>query len=531
MVLSKQERKASGPIHSVSRRIAWLIIAINVLALDAGSSTLADDESIVLTPPGFGRPGLAKTASGADCGRVHITVRDRATNQLTPCRINVVGPDGDFYQPAPNRLSPYSLTGEWPKTGKGNRPGKGPFRYMGRSFYTTGETDVVVPAGTVRIEVWKGFQYQPLVRNVTIAAGQTIPVSVELARTTPMTAAGYYPGDPHLHFPRKSTDDDQIILDLLEAEDIQFGSVLAYNEPAGPYTGLMEAMDSPQLLGLGKSSVNRRGPISIASGQEYRSSTYGHLNLFWREDLVLNGQKANADNWPLYGQLSRETMQSGGFAVYAHGGYSQAIHADFAQKHVSAVELLQFGVYRGIELSGWYDILNVGYRFPCVGASDYPACRKLGDCQTYVTMDEQGGFAAWLKGAAEGRSFVTTGPLLLLEVDGERPGGIIRTTGTGPHAFRVKVRVKSHVAPVDAVQIIALGKVVFEQAVPADHRLGEWVELDRTIEAEHLFMDRGPGIRVGASRPLPDAGAHTRPGLSRHRRERPRLAARSLWAV
>ena len=112
---------------------------------------------------------------------------------------------------------------------------------------------------------------------------------------------------------------------------------------------------------------------------------------------------------------------------------SQAIHADFVQKHVSAVELLQFGVYRGIELSGWYDILNVGYRFPCVGASDYPACRTLGDCQTYVALNDQDGFAGWLKGAAEGRSFVTTGPLLLLEVDGERPGGIIRAAGTGPH--------------------------------------------------------------------------------------------------
>ena len=73
-------------------------------------------------------------------------------------------------------------------------------------------------------------------------------------------------------------------------------------------------------------------------------------------------------------------------------GYSQAIYADFVQKQCSAVELLQFGVYRGIELAGWYDILNIGYRFPCVGASDYPACRKLGDCQTYVWLDGPEGF-------------------------------------------------------------------------------------------------------------------------------------------
>src|SRR5262249_24623824 len=159
------------------------------------------------------------------------------------------------------------------------------------------------------------------------------------------------------------------ILGLLESEDIQFGSILAYNEPPGPYSGSMEAMASPQLLRLGHSSLRNRGQTWIASGQEYRSTTYGHLNLYWRNKLVLKNQKVNADNWPLYGELGRETIVAGGFAVYAHGGYSQAILADFVQKRSSAVELLQFGVYRGIGLEGWYDILNIGYRLPCVGAS------------------------------------------------------------------------------------------------------------------------------------------------------------------
>ena len=111
------------------------------------------------------------------------------------------GPTETFISRPTNRLSPYSLTGQWPETGKGNRQGKGPFRYLGRFFYTTGETEVVVPAGRVRIEVWKGFEYQPLVRNVMVAAGETVPVSLELERATPMAAMGYYSGDLHLHFP------------------------------------------------------------------------------------------------------------------------------------------------------------------------------------------------------------------------------------------------------------------------------------------------------------------------------------------
>jgi len=394
-----------------------------------------------MTPSGFARPGLPKIASGGNTARLRIIIRDRTTGLPTACRLNVVGPDGNFYQPAPNRLSPYSLIGQWPKTGKGNREGKSPIRYLGRFFYATGEVEVAVPCGLLRIEVWKGFEYQPVVKRVNVADGhQPDPVRIDLEHTVPMDSLGYYSGDLHLHFPRKTEADDQLIFDLLDAEDIHFGSVLAYNEPPGAYTGLMDTMAAPQFRGLGRVSARRRGAIWIASGQEYRSTTYGHLNLYWRDALVLNGQKTDADNWPLYGQLGRETKRGGGYAVYAHGGYAQAIYSDFVQQNIDAVELLQFGIYRGIELAGWYQILNVGYRFPCTGASDYPACRKLGDCLTYVYSKGQPDLAGWLKGMAEGRSFVTTGPLLLLEVDGESPGNTIHKTGTGPHRLQVRIR-------------------------------------------------------------------------------------------
>ena len=224
----------------------------------------------------------------------------------------------------------------------------------------------------------------------------------------------------------------------------------------------------------------------------------------------MKGQKANANNWPLYGQLGRDTVGLGGFALYAHGGYSQAICADFVQRNINAVELLQFGVYRGIELAGWYDILNIGYRFPCLGSSDYPACRTLGDCRTYVHLQDKPGFAEWLKSAAEGRSFVTTGPLLLLDVDGERPGGIIRKTSGGSHQVRARARVTSEVAAVQFVQLIVNGKIVHEYAVPAGKGLGNWIELDHSFELSRSswIAARAFGRAPSGS---PDAEAHTNP--------------------
>ena len=87
---------------------------------------------------------------------------------------------------------------------------------------------------------------------------------------------------------------------------------------------------------------------------------------------MLKGQKTNANNWPLYSTLARETKNLGGIAIYAHGGYAQAIYGDFVRRNVSAVEMLQFGTYRGIELADWYHILNISYRFPCLGGKRLP---------------------------------------------------------------------------------------------------------------------------------------------------------------
>ena len=83
------------------------------------------------------------------------------------------------------------------------------------------------------------------------------------------------------------------------------------------------------------------------------------------------------------GTSASRSREAGGISFYAHGGYAQEIYADIVQGNVDGVELLQFGVYRGIGLTEWYHMLNAGFRVPANGASDYPACRKLGDCKTY----------------------------------------------------------------------------------------------------------------------------------------------------
>ncbi|MDR3637486.1 MAG: CehA/McbA family metallohydrolase [Isosphaeraceae bacterium] len=469
----------------------------------------AADEALIFTPPGFDKPGVPAQVAGADAAHLTLVVKDAPTGKPTPCRVNVIGPDGNYYEPKDNPLKPYSMTGQFPK-GWGNRPEKAPIRYFGRFFYCAGEADVAVPAGPVRIEVWKGLEYRPVSMVVTLEKGAAQRVEMILRPEAPMAALSYYSGDAHLHFPRESDADDRRIFDLLDAEGVRYGTTLAYNEPAGPYTGAMDKLASPQRRGLGKASIRSRGDTQLISGQEYRNATYGHMNLFLLDELVRKGESLNANNWPLYGDIARRARSAGGVSFYAHGGYAQEIYADVVQDNIDAVELLQFGVYRGIGLSDWYRMLNCGFRIPTVGACDFPACRKLADCITYVHADQAPGVEGWLRGATAGRSFVTTGPLLLLEVDGQKPGDRIAKSGPGPHRVRARVRVRSEVTPVTNVQVVVNGRVLAEKVVSATEGQGEWVELSQPVA-----LDRSGWIAARAfslSRlGTPDAESHTNP--------------------
>jgi hypothetical protein len=83
-----------------------------------------------------------------------------------------------------------------------------------------------------------------------------------------------------------------------------------------------------------------------------------------------------------------------------------------------------------------------------------------------------------------GRTFFSTGPLLLLQVDGREPGDEIALAEDASSSMRAKIEVVS-IAPVDAVEILVNGEVVrtipvsdplrvnFEGSI--DVPLGGWV--------------------------------------------------------
>src|SRR5262249_49899929 len=137
------------------------------------------------------------------------------------------------------------------------------------------------------------------------------------------------------------------------------------------------------------------------------------------------------------------------------------------------------------------------------------ACRMLSDAKTYVYADGRPTTEQWLAGMAKGKSFFTSGPVLLVEVDGQKPGAIIDKQGAVAR-IKVRIRVRSEVAPGTNVQLVANGRIVDQLKLPANQGKGSWIDREREIE---LPESAWIAARAFSLSPLgtPDAEAHTNP--------------------
>jgi hypothetical protein len=109
----------------------------------------------------------------------------------------------------------------------------------------------------------------------------------------------------------------------------------------------------------------------------------------------------------------------------------------------------------------WYRYLNLGYRLPIVAGTDKMSAEvPIGAVRAYVHLltDEPLTFDGWAAAVRAGRTFVTSGPVLELTVDGHEPGDVIRL----PSAGRVEIVARARAAqPVIAeLDLVVNGRVV-----------------------------------------------------------------------
>jgi hypothetical protein len=289
-----------------------------------------------------------------------------------------------------------------------------------------------------------------------------VELEAALERWIDMAALGWYAGDTHIHMERTGSNDDTL-LTITSARDIRYAYLLSMNTRG--YDRGRQYESWLQAPGLAETGQAKAGDYHLSSGQEYRTSTLGHVTVIMGKEYVPGvGLTEDVDLGPSLAVIADQVHALEGFIGLAHGGYNrQEADGLLLAGKMDFLELLQFGGYRSLGLDGWYDFLNIGYRLPIVGACDYPYTRELGSEITYAWCDGTPDPRRFAEAVSLGKSFASSGPMIFLSVAGHPPGDIISLDAEADTTLEVSVRVASVNYLVRYLELIVNGWVVVRE--------------------------------------------------------------------
>ncbi len=374
---------------------------------------------------------IADPLSAAEStGTLRLTIRDAATGEPVPARVEVRGADG-AYHVAEDALR---YTGDCSMS----EPGSGivdeaaslaPFADRVRldnpytrsaQFYSSGTSSVRMPAGSAKVRVFKGPEYAVSVETVDVPSGATTEREIRLTRWINMPERGWYSADDHLHIARPTTDANPLVSKIMQAEDIHVANLLQM--------GKVKDFTIAEQYAHGPKGHYQEGHYILAAGQENpRTHFLGHT-------ITLGAAAAHHDpeNYLLYRLLWQATAKEGALHGYAHAVWPHGSLLD-PQNGIAVVaphdllhfvEVLQFN-RNGYE--SWYDLLSLGFRITPTAGTDYPCGGQLipGHERFYARVEGPLTYAKWLESVRRGRTFVTTGPVVEFRVGGQELGSEI----------------------------------------------------------------------------------------------------------
>jgi len=458
--LTYGEFDATAPRWSPdARRIAYV-------SNEGGNTSLW----IVDVPGGKRTRVEARTRAYAEpVGRLVLTVVDSATRRPTPARVSVAAASTE--SDAGRSFAPDDA---WRHADEARVRGEQRFEYG--YFHTAGRDTVTVPAGRMIVDVWRGPEYRPARREVTVAAGETRELRVPLARLSDMPSKGWWGGDLHVHMNYGGAyRNTPAHLSLqARAEGLHVVENLVVNkEQRIPDIAYWRPDPDP---------VSTREFV-LAYGQEFHTGFWGHAGLLGLGDHYLLPDYAGypgtalASLFPTNAAVADLAHAQGGLMGYVHpfdfrpdlsrveSGMPYELPVDVALGKVDYMEVMGYSDHL-ITSEVWYRLLNCGFRVPAGAGTDaFPNFASLrgppGLVRVYARAGAGGGtldHRRWLAAIRAGRTFVTNAPLLEFTLGGRQIGDEIRLPN-GHQELRAHVRLRSPV-PVDHLEVIGNGRVV-----------------------------------------------------------------------
>jgi hypothetical protein len=402
--------------------------------------------------------GLAFTLTGSPTARAESlrgTVVDQATGKPLAARIYIRSAEGKWHfaasaDPA-GKAVPYDIQ-------------RGPQSFERHTALSAHGFTADLPPGTYTLTAERGKEYLPA--ETTVEIGDA-PASVELKlrRWINLAERGWYSGDTHVHRTLHELPTAMLADDVNVALPLTYWVTKSATPPAQGDKNLPPV--EPKLIEVSPQHViwplNTEYEIFTVGGKQHTLGAVfglGHKTVLERgappvrpiaEQVHREGGLLDLDkhNWPwsmalvpvmnvdLYELANNHHWRTDFFFRQFGEGVPAYMKIGHDPAGLDERDWTEFG------FQNYYALLNCGFRLmPTAGTASGVHPVPLGWGRVYVHCPEGFSYENWMKGLAEGRSFVTTGPLLLITVDGETAKSRFEQT-EGTHTYDVRMEMRS----------------------------------------------------------------------------------------
>lgn len=346
-----------------------------------------------------------------------------------------------------------------------------------RPFFHGHDLTLTVPAEPLTVACARGLEFERVELEVTPAAGKTRVVECDPGRLFDPAAAGWYGGDLHIHM-NYSGD---MVCTPGDAARMQLGEGLHVANLVAANSQTSLVYDRELLEGTAGADLPwSTGEAVARAGVEYRNDLLGHVHALGPTAPPGRYQTGHArsgspEDWPP-NKVACEELQGLGAAVgYAHPSFTpfpedwstdrffgfprsveaRELVADAALGVVDSVEVISpFSDEGAVFL--YHRLLSCGLRLAATAGTDTflslshmdVASNPPGWGRVYANLGGQRLSVDAFKAAIRaGRTVVTNGPWLTLEINGQGPGAVldladgdrleVRATAQGPGAERL----------------------------------------------------------------------------------------------
>ena len=383
--------------------------------------------------------------------RLRLDVLDAESEKHLPCRVYLQGSDGSWhFTKSTGQPVEYRKQKDW-----------NPASVEMHTTHAACPISASLAPGRYRVVVERGKEYFPETREVNIE-NKDVQLEIRLRRWINMAELGWYSGDTHVH--RTLAE----LPNLLLAEDLNVAFPLTCwvtDAFASPMKGRTNV--PAELIKVDRTHViyprNTEYEIFRVGKKSHTLGAFfvlGHKTLFEagvppvrpiaeqarREGALLELDKHNWE-WsmmlvPIMGvdlyELSNNHIWRTEFGYRNYG----VAAADYMKVERDAKGWTERG-WIDYGFQNYYALLNCGFRLrPTAGTASGVHPVPLGFGRVYVRLKQPFSYEAWMRGLNDGESFVTTGPMLFVEVNRNKVTGTVRSA-----------------APIQSLEIVVNGEV------------------------------------------------------------------------